>query len=290
MQHFSHEDEIFEFLYSVSVGMERLLKISIVLVEHDETTNQKEFENSLKTHNHQKLVDRLQKQHDLGLSSVQNAFIQLLVEFYNTHRYDRFRLDSIHNYGKEKEELRSFLATHLEVEIKEDTIVIGTVNNQKIRSRMAELISGMARKIYRIISDEASRINIYIDELRSDSKSGILFRTPERTDFSIGDRALAEFLIFIVNASERKGLLEFIREIKPLDLDPAMAVDFIQSLNSYVERSFLADTIEAVYDDLKETEDLEETENFEERKATLDFLLSHDFSDSFDEEESDDNW
>ena len=270
IKHFSHEDEIFEFLYNVAVGLERLLKISIVLVEHDEAGNQTEFENSLVTHNHQELVGRLRKQRDLKLSSVQNAFIQLLSNFYKSYRYDRFRLESIYNAGREKEGLRNFLAIHLKVEIKEDSLMVGTENDQEIRSKMAELISDMARKIYKIISNESTRLNIYIYELRYDSKASILFQN-FKTDFSIEDRAVAEFLIFLINTSESNEQLKLIREIKPLDLDLAMVGEFIRSLNSYAERSALAEMIESAY------EDLEGSENLEKRKATLDFLISEQF-------------
>ena len=40
-------DELFEFLYELSVGLERLLKIAVVLYEHTDTVDQDELERSL---------------------------------------------------------------------------------------------------------------------------------------------------------------------------------------------------------------------------------------------------
>lgn len=45
-------DDIFEVLYHLSVGIERLMKIAIILLEHDGTADQEAFEKSLTTHNH----------------------------------------------------------------------------------------------------------------------------------------------------------------------------------------------------------------------------------------------
>ena len=270
MRHFSYEEKVFEFLHDVSTGVERLLMICIVLVEHDEASNQEEFEASLLVHDHRELIGRLCRQRDLKLSPAQNEFIQLLGRFYKSYRYDRFRLESVHNEGREKEDLRNFLATQFEVNMIEDGVAVGTFNNQKIRSKMAELISDIAKKLYRIVFKEASRLNLYTYELRSDSKSSLLFSDLE-TDFSIEDRTALEFLIFLMNTSENNDKLEFIRKIKPLDLDPAMVDDFIRSFNSYAERAALVGEIECAY------ENLEGTENLEERNAKLDFLLSEEF-------------
>lgn len=48
-------DELFEVFYNLSVGLERLLKIVVVLLEHSDGEDQTAFEKSLITHNHQNL-------------------------------------------------------------------------------------------------------------------------------------------------------------------------------------------------------------------------------------------
>lgn len=44
MDNFYYEVEIFEFLYNISVGIERLAKIAVILIEHNNVQDQQEFE------------------------------------------------------------------------------------------------------------------------------------------------------------------------------------------------------------------------------------------------------
>ena len=61
MEHFCNDEEIFEFLYNTSVGLERLEKIAIILLEHDSSMDQEEFEKTLITHSHLELLDRIKE-------------------------------------------------------------------------------------------------------------------------------------------------------------------------------------------------------------------------------------
>jgi hypothetical protein len=44
METIHHESEIFSVLYSLSVGLERFLKVAVVLLDFDENTDSTEFE------------------------------------------------------------------------------------------------------------------------------------------------------------------------------------------------------------------------------------------------------
>lgn len=104
-----HDDEVFEVLYNLAVGLERLLKIAVVLIEHDTATNQEEFERSLITHTHLDLLARVRSQHKLNLGLVHNEFLQLLGTFYNTHRYGRYSVTSVEKVSIEKHALHAFI-------------------------------------------------------------------------------------------------------------------------------------------------------------------------------------
>ena len=43
LKQLDHSDEIFEVFYYLSVGVERLMKIAIVLIEHDDALDQAAF-------------------------------------------------------------------------------------------------------------------------------------------------------------------------------------------------------------------------------------------------------
>ena len=69
---FSIESEIFYFLYNVSVGIERLQKVLLVLLEKIDSTNIEEFEKGIKTHDHHYLNDRIKQKCDLKFSENEN--------------------------------------------------------------------------------------------------------------------------------------------------------------------------------------------------------------------------
>src|SRR5688500_3124402 len=82
MRGLDYTDEIFEMFYDLAVGLERILKIAVVFVEHDSTVDQKEFEGSLYTHSHVNLLKRVQAKHDLGFGEQHLSILGLLETFY----------------------------------------------------------------------------------------------------------------------------------------------------------------------------------------------------------------
>jgi hypothetical protein len=109
------------------------MKIAIVLLEHDDTDDQEAFEKSLETHNHQKLLARIQKRTSLKLSNRENAFLHLLTGFYEDLRYDRFCLRSPLALGKEKHALFDFLEKHLKVTFKDRDSIFGHENTDQYK-------------------------------------------------------------------------------------------------------------------------------------------------------------
>lgn len=75
---FQYPVDTFEILYNLSVGIERLLKISIILIEHVENSNIEELEKSLITHNTIELFNRVDGQRNLELADMHKEFLALL--------------------------------------------------------------------------------------------------------------------------------------------------------------------------------------------------------------------
>ncbi|MEM6413315.1 MAG: hypothetical protein AAF720_01500 [Pseudomonadota bacterium] len=80
-----HPENVFEVLYNLSVGMERLLKVAVILLEHDDRHDQKKLEKSLITHNHLDLLSRVKKSHNLPFQKPHNELLALFSRFYNTY-------------------------------------------------------------------------------------------------------------------------------------------------------------------------------------------------------------
>lgn len=174
MRKLDFTDEVFEVLYNLSVGLERLLKIAVVFVEHSETRNQEELEQSLITHNHLELLARVNKKAKLNLSTPHNDLLALLGTFYKSLRYDRFTLSSTYNSKREIEALCIFFEKNLSIEISRDS-VFGTQNEDRYRAFLRRTVMKICRALYQLINDEATKLNLYTYELRHGSKAESVF-------------------------------------------------------------------------------------------------------------------
>jgi hypothetical protein len=150
-------DELFECLYNLSVGLERLLKIAVVLHEHTETGDQEALEQSLITHSHLDLVARLRPYADLKLGTTHNDLLGLLGTFYKTSRYDRFSLNSIYEGKKEARAVRALLAKHLQAEFPDAESTFGTDNTEQYRKFISRSVLKIARNIYQVIRRRAGQ-------------------------------------------------------------------------------------------------------------------------------------
>lgn len=248
-----HEEEIFEVLYNLSVGLERLLKICVVLIEHDDAVDQEAFERTLITHTHQELLRRVKVKHKLQLEARQNEFLDLLGSFYKTDRYGRYGIGKLQAAGNEKLALHLFITKYLGVTIRDTPPVDVTPNDTKIRTFIGKLVGQIATPLYEVVRKEAGRLNLYTYELRSDSKAAKIFLRKE-LDFSKEDLLWKELIVFLVNSDDQTGQLKLLKEIVPLDFDAASTCDYLQCLDSQVKKLDVLDDLDALYDELKSKE------------------------------------
>lgn len=115
MRVLDNTDEIFEVFYNLSVGLERLLKIAVVLPEYTETTDQDKLEKSLRTDNHLDLLQRVTKRAQVNRGRPTRDSLRSWEPSTNPS------LRSIHNLfsvrPKERDELCGFLGRHLQVNL-----------------------------------------------------------------------------------------------------------------------------------------------------------------------------
>ncbi|HRF77562.1 MAG TPA: hypothetical protein PLB46_13375, partial [Chitinophagales bacterium] len=91
-------------------------------------------------------------------------------------------------------------------------------------------------------------------EIREFSKARKIFYS-EKFDFLEEACAVKELLIFFINNKNSNGVFNIIRNIKPLDLDPALANDYIQALiHPHMLQEHL-DEIEANLEDVLDKSD-----------------------------------
>lgn len=277
MNSIADEMETFEFLYYVSVGLERLLKISIILVEHTDGIDEEAFYKRIVKygHNHSNLIGQLRKNRKIDFSKEQNAFINLINVFYNEYRYDRYNIENITVYGKERAAFVKYLFDYLGV--KSTPGIFPTQNSIEIKNRIGSVIGGMVEKIYQIIVEESKRLGIFIDEFIDNSKPYKIFVRKEY-DFYKEDLVFNELLIYLRKNSVENGVLKFIDDnLEPLEFDYGLIQEYINGLKSDLGRMEFIDELDTIYD---------EDEIPEERKKIL-YVIGNpivDFNDDPDDE------
>lgn len=251
MRILNNTDEIFEVLYNLSVGLERLLKIAVVLLEHTETTDQNKLEKSLITHNHLDLLQRVTKRAQVNLGGPHKEFLALLGTFYKTIRYDRFTISSVYDPDKERDELCGFLAKHLQVNLERSSSMFPTHNDARYREFLRKLVTKISSALYEVVRTTASDLNLYTYELRDGSRAQTIFLG--RANLPSEEVLWKELLVFFMNTESSSGLLEFLRTIEPLDFDPELANDYLDCFQSDTAKAFVVDELEALYGELPDS-------------------------------------
>lgn len=249
MQNLNHTDEVFEVLYNLSVGFERLLKITVVLLEHDDSIDQDELERSLITHNHLELLRRVKKHVQINISSPHKELLSLLGKFYKSFRYDRFSLSSVYDSKREIEALCALLSKHLNIDIQRDTL-LGIQNEERYRRFIRKTVLKISKTLYEIVVNRAGDLNLYTYELRSGSRAETVFL--REVDISDEEVLWKELLIFFMNTKSTSGYLDFLRGIHPLDFDPELVGDYLECFQSDAAKSFVMDELERLYEELGE--------------------------------------
>jgi len=281
MRNFVAEEEIFEFLYGVAVGIERLLKIAVILTEHDKTLDQVEFEKGLITHSHQELVKRLKESHQIDFAGLDNEFIAILSTFYKSRRYGRYSLASVHAPARERDDLIGFLEKHLNIKIDIEGMFTVTPNDRRHKKFVGRVISRIVLPVFQTIKNEARRLSLYTYEIEYRSKASKIF-VRESFDFEDEDVLQAELMAYFLSGEASGANSRFIRDnISPLPFDPALEADYLAALRSDQNKLGVLDELESHYEDVKD---------FKIRREMLDVATSDHLSYGAEEEDSEDGF
>ena len=241
-----YSDEIFEVLYNLSVGFERLLKIAVVLLEHNDNVDQETLEKSLITHNHLDLLNRIKTHVSVNLSSPHFELLNLLGTFYKSLRYDRFSLTSAYNSNKESIAICNLLSKHLKIDINFDSSTFGVANEARYRRFFRRTILKISNTIYKIVQTQAINLNLYTYEVRYGSKAENVFL--REIDITNEDVLWKELLIFFMNTKSTSGYLEFLRGIDPINFEPELIREYLDCFQSDTAKALIMDELEHHYD------------------------------------------
>lgn len=249
METFHYEEECFEFLYNVSIGVERLEKVAIVLLEHDGSIPQDEFERSLITHHHVDLINRIKKKKELALGKQHMKFLGILTEFYNSTRYDRFNFSSVYHPPQDQKRLIEFISEELQIEIKTG-LPFSTGVSERIKKFVGKIIGKIASEIFDVIDAEATRLHTFTYEMPYQSKAFKIFRGKEY-DFSIDKLMQREAMLYLLKKLPDDELKKFIDKIEPLPFSNLHTNVYLKSIMNFYGDQSVRNEMEYIYEEHK---------------------------------------
>jgi len=249
LHHFQHPVDSFEVLYNFSVGIERLLKVAIVLVEHSDDGDLQGLEESLITHNTMELSARLNELRPQALSDIHREFLSILSKFYKSHRYGRYSLSVVPNIYEEKRSFILFLKKYLKLDVDIDDEFQPLYNTNQIRRFIGKVVKKISDNVFDTIKKRAGELNIYTDELRGDSKAIKVFYG-DRLDFIDEELKKKEFILFLMNPGVTNKYVELLRSQAVLDMDVAMAPSYVKALLNDADLPYVEGAVDEAYTEL----------------------------------------
>lgn len=259
-----YEDEYFLFLYNISVGIERLEKIAYLLLAHrdGELCPNKSWAN----HNHPKLIELINYHTPLILGKPESAFVNLLSEFYNKGRYDRFKYASKINGNdstKDKDLFLRFLSKHLNITpdsfiSQERTLIL----SENVKGFIGNIIRNIVIPIYDIIQEAASILGLYTYEIRYGSKAYKVFIEQEFS-FIRENTTKREIILHMISQQVPDDeYLNKLKRIKPINLEQHTQDTYVGYLMNFQTYSEVKDEVAQIYED----------ENLDDRNSEIDFI------------------
>lgn len=253
LSHFYYEEDSFEFLYNISVGIERLQKVAIVLSEHNKDNDQEEFERSLITHNHLELFHRIQQNNQINIGRVHTKFLGILSDFYRSTRYDKFNLKSVYKSNPSRDTLVNFISEQLKIEISID-MMGPTPNNNQIKKFIGKVIGKITVELYEIIKDRSSDLNLYTYEVPLGSKAYKIF-IYQTFDFCDERTVQKEVLKYLLQSKKSVPFEKFLNELPHLELGDIGTNSYMDYLLNFHKKTEVFDEVEYLYEELESVKD-----------------------------------
>lgn len=247
IEYFYYEHEVFEFLYSLSIGIERLEKIVVILSEHDEGINQDEFEKTLITHNHLELLKRIRTKHTVNLGKQHVKFLQFISDFYKRTRYSRYNLKSVYEKNQDLHGFVNFLKEEFNV-TEEQGIQPMVSNSVRLKRIIGKLVGKITTVFYELVHRETTRLNLFTHEIESYSKAYKIFIAKEFT-FEKERYLQKEILILLHSGKLDDGMTRLIKSIEPLPLENYSSTEYIRFLMDIRNNYNILDEMESVLED-----------------------------------------
>lgn len=202
------------FLYHLAVGIERVQKILLVIINDVERDEIEDFLEKIKSHNHIMLHGKIKEKVNISFSKEQNDLLNLLSEFYNAERYARFNFFS-YNF-KDRDLLTEYVQKYCK-NISFDYSLCKKIplNTDEVKEFFGRVIGRLCQKYYKLIEEESRNRNIYCYELRYNSAAERVFCGNEdkgsyQKKIDKEKRAIKELLLYLRSPQEMNKFIVYI--------------------------------------------------------------------------------
>lgn len=249
MESLYYEEECFELLYNLSVGLERLMKIVVILLEHDTITSQEEFEKTLITHNHFDLLNRIKSKKKFVMGKTHNKFLSLLDNFYKSVRYERYNIQCVYKPSQDKTQLVKFITEELNIEFCADFGEADLLTKQ-IRKFIGKVVGKFTTQLYEIIRDEAFRIGTFTYEVTYNSKAFKIYLA-EEFDFEKEKLTQKEVMLYLLKTKRSEEFQNYLNGIEHLNFEQNHTNKYIESIFNYNLDRQIINELEYIYEEDK---------------------------------------
>lgn len=174
MNNFDQTGDNFFFLYHLAVGIERVQKILLVIINDVERDEIEDFLEKVKSHNHKMLHGKIKEKVNVSFSKEQNDLLSMLSTFYNAERYSRFNFFSYD--FKDRDLLIEYVQKYCKNISFDYSLCKKTpLNTDEVKEFFGRVIGRLCQKYYKAIEEESRNRNIYCYELRYNSAAERVF-------------------------------------------------------------------------------------------------------------------
>ncbi|MGH9347911.1 MAG: hypothetical protein ACRD26_11675 [Vicinamibacterales bacterium] len=222
-----------------------MLKVAVILIEHNDQIDIEQLQESLITHSTIELANRVQAHVDVGLADIHREWLSLLAKFYKSYRYGRYAFRAVPDVFEEKRWFLEFLAKHLRLQVGDDEWT-SLRNTDQIRRFVGKVVKRITDNLFKVVDQRATALNIYTTEIRGDSKAIKTFYG-KRLDFIDETIKKRELLLFLMSQKADGAHVQLLKSLDALELDSAMVPAYIKALLNDLHLPYVGGIVDELY-------------------------------------------
>lgn len=278
----NNQYEINIILYTGAVGIERLQKIYLCLVQQN-PTDKDSIPKCLMGHNHLELNKEIEKYTTEHILRNGRGLLGVFSEYYNNYRYA--------NYipGKNSSELRKLFISFLKKQNGKFDFdePYALIQFEVFKRFYINELGKLASYYFELIEHKAREIGTYTYEIDSYSNAARVFLSTQKRSLYeqmiIEQNSIKELLLYMYKNKRESGVFRLLNDMESLEMDDALVNDYLADLCEGKVNDWLIDYVDELYEEMKDIK------KRKERKELLALIGNRSVLFDFDDFEDDEN-